>query len=168
MDTTLKYTGQVMNFFTKKHEDKKRKALFFGLFDDDETEQQPKIITTNSTRRSSNASESSKLHVLEQVVGSPGSVTGSLVVPSAVGGDGEINFDINDLDITNDDFEELIGDLDTLDLDAFQQDELVQQAIQDGVDLREYSKHIEDDLRKIETQSIDDCTYPNYCLFIVR
>nr|CAG4707666.1 unnamed protein product [Naegleria fowleri] len=163
MYTTLRYTGQVMSFFTRRNEtnDKKRKSLLSGLFEDDDDHHEAHTnnnntdaihlrVSTNSTRdrRSSTAGSEVEHHG----IGSPT----SMIEGSGVIGVSEVNFDVNDLDITNDDFEELISDLDTIDLNAFQQDELVQKAIQEGVDLREYSKHIEDDLRKIETQSIDD------------
>ncbi|EFC39118.1 Vps52/Sac2 family protein [Naegleria gruberi] len=159
MDTTLKYTGQVMNFFGRGGVDnKKRRNLFSGLlFDEDEEQQQQQpTINTRDRRSISNASADSKQHHLDhqqQGLASPTSIRDGT---TSIIGESEINFDVNDLDITNDDFEELISDLDGIDLNEFVQDELVQKAIQDGVDLREYSKHIEDDLRKIETQSIDD------------
>lgn len=155
-----------MSFFTRRNEtnDKKRKSLLSGLFEDDDDHHEAHTnnnntdaihlrVSTNSTRdrRSSTAGSEVEHHG----IGSPT----SMIEGSGVIGVSEVNFDVNDLDITNDDFEELISDLDTIDLNAFQQDELVQKAIQEGVDLREYSKHIEDDLRKIETQSIDDCKY---------
>ncbi|KAL9645215.1 hypothetical protein ABK040_002416 [Willaertia magna] len=147
----LNYTGNVinyMNFFSKKKdEDKKRKALFFGLFDDEEEENKE---TPN--KESSSSAQRKSISSLPTSV-----LNNSTTTPSSpVAEDVEINFDVNELDITNDDFEELIGDLDTLDFQSFQQDDLIQQAIKEGVDLREYSKNIEEDLRKIETQSIDD------------
>jgi hypothetical protein len=65
----------------------------------------------------------------------------------------ELSFGIDDLDITSDDI-----DLDEIDEDIlrFQQDELVQKALQKGVDLREYSKDIEKELRQVEIESIED------------
>ena len=36
-------------------------------------------------------------------------------------------------------------------------DELVQEALRKGVDLRQYSREIESELRKVELKSIEDC-----------
>ncbi|KAL0483883.1 vacuolar protein sorting protein VPS52 [Acrasis kona] len=65
----------------------------------------------------------------------------------------EVTFSIEDLDITSDDI-----DLDEIDEDIlrFQQDELVQKALQQGVDLRDYGKDIEKELRQVEIDSIED------------
>jgi hypothetical protein len=67
----------------------------------------------------------------------------------------ELNFGIEDLDITSDDID--LTEIDE-DIIRFQQDELVQQALKTGVDLREYSKNIESELRQVEIDSIEDCT----------
>jgi hypothetical protein len=37
------------------------------------------------------------------------------------------------------------------------EDELVQEALRKGVDLRQYSREIETELRKVEVHSIEDC-----------
>jgi hypothetical protein len=58
------------------------------------------------------------------------------------------------LDITSDDID--LTEIDE-DIVRFQQDELVQKALETGVDLREYSKNIESELRQVEIDSIEDC-----------
>ena len=37
------------------------------------------------------------------------------------------------------------------------EDELVQEALQKGLDLRQYSREIESELRKVELRSVQDC-----------
>ena len=37
------------------------------------------------------------------------------------------------------------------------EDELVQEALRKGLDLRQYSREIESELRKVELRSIEDC-----------
>ena len=38
-------------------------------------------------------------------------------------------------------------------------DELVQEALRQGVDMRQYSRQIESELRKVELKSIEDCIH---------
>jgi len=45
------------------------------------------------------------------------------------------------------------------DIKIFQQDPILQKAIQEGIDLRDYSRDIEQNLQQVEIQSIQDCTY---------
>ena len=40
------------------------------------------------------------------------------------------------------------------------EDELVQEALRKGLDLRQYSREIESELRKVELRSIEDCIHP--------
>ena len=42
------------------------------------------------------------------------------------------------------------------------EDELVQEALRKGLDLRQYSREIESELRKVELRSIEDCILPIY------
>ncbi len=43
-------------------------------------------------------------------------------------------------------------------------DELVQEALRQGVDMRQYSRQIESELRKVELKSIEDCI-PPMCVY---
>lgn len=71
--------------------------------------------------------------------------------------DVKLNYDEETLDITStNELENYdINEIDE-DIKLFQQDALVHKAIEQGVDLREYSKQIQQDLKKIEIESIDD------------
>jgi len=44
-------------------------------------------------------------------------------------------------------------------MSKFQEDERVQEALEKGIDMRQYTRQIERDLRDLERQSIDDCTH---------
>jgi len=92
--------------------------------------------------------------------------------------EGDLEFDFQDLNLTagatyggssnlNGGFTETndnMLDFEILDNDLarFEQDELVKDALQQGVDLRIYSKQVDHELRQMEMLSIADCKY--YCL----
>ncbi len=42
------------------------------------------------------------------------------------------------------------------------EDELVQEALRKGLDLRQYSREIESELRKVELRSVEDCIHYHY------
>eukprot|EP00164_Ancoracysta_twista_P004504 GFYU01006071.1.p1 GENE.GFYU01006071.1~~GFYU01006071.1.p1 ORF type:complete len:684 (-),score=185.98 GFYU01006071.1:62-2113(-) len=67
--------------------------------------------------------------------------------------DGELNLNLGELDITTEDF-----DFDKIDdeIALFQQNEFVKEALEKGIDLRKYSREIENDLREVEKDSIED------------
>lgn len=66
-------------------------------------------------------------------------------------GDMVINADDNDLD----EVEELLKDR----LTQFQEDPMVKDALQRGVDLRQYATEIEADLNAVEKLSVEDCAH---------
>eukprot|EP00824_Muranothrix_gubernata_P005780 TRINITY_DN17560_c0_g1_i1.p1 TRINITY_DN17560_c0_g1~~TRINITY_DN17560_c0_g1_i1.p1 ORF type:complete len:764 (-),score=142.62 TRINITY_DN17560_c0_g1_i1:7-2133(-) len=66
---------------------------------------------------------------------------------------GLLNLDLGELDITTEEVE--LDDLDE-DFERYQQDDLVKDALVKGVDLRQYSRQIESDLREVEQASIQD------------
>ncbi len=45
-------------------------------------------------------------------------------------------------------------------------DELVQEALRQGVDMRQYSRQIESELRKVELKSIEDCILTNSAMCV--
>ena len=47
---------------------------------------------------------------------------------------------------------------------TFQHDNRIREVLEKGVDLRDYSRQIENDLRDVEKSSIDDCTFLNFLL----
>jgi hypothetical protein len=95
--------------------------------------------------------------------------------------DEELNFDLGELDITTQDISLddvdgksgqshacvaerspscMCADVCADDLAKFQQDAIVKEALQKGVDLRHYSRQIEYELRKIEGECVQDCESP--------
>lgn len=65
------------------------------------------------------------------------------------GNAGEVNQSSKGLDWTSNFSEEEIDE----DLASFQEDEMVQQALQRGVDLKKYGRELENDLRQVSTSS---------------
>jgi hypothetical protein len=70
-------------------------------------------------------------------------------------GEDIIDLDFGDLNITEQD--DLFLDEAAGHIQENLEDELVQEALKKGLDLRKYSREIEVELRKEENQSIDDC-----------
>ncbi|KAK6327449.1 vacuolar protein sorting-associated protein 52 homolog [Coregonus clupeaformis] len=60
---------------------------------------------------------------------------------------------LGDLDLTTDEF--ILDEVD-IHIQANLEDDLVKEALKTGVDLRQYSKHVEDELQRIEQASIKD------------
>nr|XP_025044217.1 vacuolar protein sorting-associated protein 52 homolog [Pelodiscus sinensis] len=68
-----------------------------------------------------------------------------------------LQLNLGDLDLTSDEF--ILDEVD-IHIQANLEDSLVQEALKTGVDLRQYSKQVELELRHIEHASIKDCILP--------
>eukprot|EP01087_Luapelamoeba_hula_P019663 TRINITY_DN6547_c1_g1_i1.p1 TRINITY_DN6547_c1_g1~~TRINITY_DN6547_c1_g1_i1.p1 ORF type:complete len:966 (+),score=202.04 TRINITY_DN6547_c1_g1_i1:3-2900(+) len=111
----------------------------------------PPTTATPTTRGSSgSAVRSRKTHSRMELLGAEAALNDVECEEELFGVDG--SFEISkELDITNEELD--FDELDEL-IDKFQQDERVQEALTQGVDLRAYSRKIEDDLRKAEEEAV--------------